>query len=168
MNLIDEEDGIVILSQFFDEALETLFKVPSIARAGENSAHVEGIDFHAVEGIGDLALVNAEGQPLGDRSLAYTGVTDEDRIVLSTSAQDLHRSFEFFVPTDQGVNVTGSSFLHELRTETTQRVGVFFSLFFAAVSHAGRDGASFFAGDLTDPMGDVVDEVKASDPLLFE
>ena len=54
------------------------------------------------------------GQAFRNGSFSHTRITDIDRIVLSTAAEDLDRALELFFPTNQGVELVFLGLLAEI------------------------------------------------------
>src|SRR3712207_9123611 len=65
-----------------DDCFQTLLELAAVLRPGQERAHVERVDLGALEGVGHLALLNLEGEALGNRRLADAGVAEDRKSVV--------------------------------------------------------------------------------------
>ena len=85
-------------------ALTRCSKSPAVAGPRQQRAHVQGEEGHALEGFGHLALVEAQGQPLGDGRLAHAGLAHQQRVVLPAAAEDVDHPLQLLLPADQRID----------------------------------------------------------------
>jgi len=69
------------------------------------------------------AFVHAHRHPLGERGLPHPGFTDEDRIVLAPSRENVNRALEFAAATDHRIEGALSRRRGQIRGEGFQRIG---------------------------------------------
>jgi hypothetical protein len=173
MDLVDEQDGIGLVLERLEHALQTLLEVAAVLGAGQQRAHVQRIDIGLGQDLGHLLLDDAPGQALGNRSLADTGFAHQQRIVLAPAAQDLDHALDFVFATDQRIDL---AFLGRL----VQVLGVLLQRRSLAVALLGGGSAlvgltrpvAGLAGlgrvAFLDAVGDEVDHVQARHALLVQ
>jgi hypothetical protein len=89
VDLVDEEDRVVVVDELLEDGLQALLEVAAVLGAGEQGAHVEGVNLGVGEDLGHPAFDDAVGQALGDGRLADAGFTDQQRVVLAPPAEGL-------------------------------------------------------------------------------
>jgi hypothetical protein len=152
---------------------EALFEIAAVARAGEQRAHVEGVDGGVEQHLRHLALNDAPRQALGDGGLADTGVADVERIVLGAPAQDLDGAIDLGLAADQRIDLAVLRLLVEVDAIGVERVMAALLLLLAAAAAlllvGPLDAAGLgAAGRLGDAVGDVVHGVEARHILLLQ
>jgi hypothetical protein len=86
MNLVDEQDGVVLLLEAVEDLLDALFEIAAIPCAGNQRTEIQCVDLGGLQHVGHVPLLDAQRQPFGERRLADAGLTHEQRIVLATPA----------------------------------------------------------------------------------
>ncbi len=129
MDFIDEQDGVRIVAQLLDDALEALLEIAAIFGAGEQRAHVQRIDVGLGENFRDVAFDDAPRQAFGDGGLADTGFADQQRIVLAPPAQRLDDALQFAVTADQRVDLALQRQRVEVDRVLLERTGLFLFAF---------------------------------------
>ena len=151
------------------DGLEALLEVAAIAGAGEEGAHVEREDRAFGEDLGHVAFDDALGQAFGDGGLADAGVTDIERVVFRTAAQDLDRALDFGVAADQRIDLAGGGLFIEVDAVVGQRVlsaaaGLLFAFAFrsTALLFGGALGRALSGatGGLGDTVTDEIDGIE--------
>ena len=170
MDFVDEEDRAGLGFQFGEHRLEPLLEIAAIARAGQQRPHVEREDRRVEQHLGDFALHDAAGEPLGDRGLADAGIADIERVVLGAPAQDLDRPVDLRLTPDQGIDLAAFGLLVEVDAIGVERIvaallPLLAALLLLGALHAARLRA---AGGLGDAVRDVVDRVEAGHVLLLQ
>ncbi len=170
MDLIDEQDGVGQLAQFRQQALQALLEVTTILGTRQQRAHVQRVHHGVADHIGHVFLDDALGQALGDGGLADAGLTDQQGVVLAPPCQNLHHPLELMITPDQGVDLAHAGLLVEVGGKTGQRIAAGLAAGFLGVLGLGsrRRRALAVAGDLGDPVGDVVDRIDPCHVLLLE
>src|SRR2546426_5601807 len=90
MDLIDKEDDRAgALFDLAQHRLEPLFELPAELAAGDQGSHVQRDHASLLEPFRHVAVHDPLRQPLRDRRLAHARLTDQARIVLGASGEDL-------------------------------------------------------------------------------
>ena len=105
VELVDEEDRVVRVAQFLDDLLEPLLELAAVLRAGHQRPDVERQDALVDERLRDVAGDDPVGESLGDGRLADARLTDEGRVVLRPSRQDLDDPLDLLVAADDRVEL---------------------------------------------------------------
>ena len=103
MYLIDEENNLIVLLEFFDEFAQTLLKLSAILRASHDGRHVKCYDALARKHARGLSAGDALRQSFHHCALAHAGVADKDRVVLLAAAEDLHHALRFALASHHGI-----------------------------------------------------------------
>src|SRR4029077_10976998 len=103
MELVDEDDGVLALHQFFHDGLEAFFKLAAIFCAGDDEREVQGKDALVGKERRDVPVGDALRKALHDSGLTHARFADEHRIVLSAAAQNLNHALDFAFAADQRI-----------------------------------------------------------------
>ncbi len=123
VQLVDEENDVAALGlDLGQNGFQPLFELAAIFRASDQRAHVERQKPFVLEGLGDVALDDALRQTFGDGGLADAGLTDQDRIVLGTTREDLDGVPDLFVATDDRIDLALGGHSGEIARIALQRV----------------------------------------------
>ena len=106
MNFINEQYGIRIVLECFQNAFETLFEITPIFGAGEECTHVQRVDQGFGQNIRHVLVDNAARQTFGNGGFANAGFADQQRVVLASAAEDLDHAFQFAVTANQRVDLS--------------------------------------------------------------
>ena len=179
VDLVDKEDRVLFFLERVDHSLESLLELPAKLRARQQATHIQGIDPGVLEHVGDLALRNLTGQPLGERRLPDACFSDEYGVVLAASAQNLDGPLDLVVAPDQRVDVTLFGSRDQIRAVRFQGIlqrivlvvaegtfplaarGVRFVVLIAIFVSAA-------VLDLGDAVGDVADHVEPGHILFLQ
>ena len=74
-----------------------------VLRTGDEGTHVEGVNLLVFQVLGHITTDDSVRQALHYGSLAHARLTDEDRVVLGASAQDLQHPTNLIISSDDGV-----------------------------------------------------------------
>jgi hypothetical protein len=111
------------------------------------------------------------GQALGDRGLAHTRITDEQRIVLLPAAKHLHGAHDFLFAADQRIDLAVARLLVEVHAVRVERIA-WLSLLALSRADVLVDAAHVarleHARTFRNTMGDVLNSVKARHFLLLQ
>src|SRR3546814_10712334 len=102
-----------------EHALQPLLELAAIFGARDQRTHVEREQAAILQTVGDVAIGDAQREPLGDRGLADAGFADQHRVVLGPAREDLHRAADFLVAADHGVELALARYLGERSEEPT-------------------------------------------------
>jgi hypothetical protein len=106
MQLVDEQNDLPFgVLDLFKHGFEALFKLTTIFRTGDQGTHIEGDDALLLQSFGDIAAHDALGQALDDGRLAHARFTDEHRVVLGATRQDLDHPANFLIAADDRIEL---------------------------------------------------------------
>ena len=105
MQLVDEDDGVLVLHQLLHDGLEPLFELAAVLGAGDDERQIERENALVGEEARNVAVGNLLRQALDDGRLADAGLADEDGIVLGPAAEDLDDALEFLIAADQRIEL---------------------------------------------------------------
>jgi hypothetical protein len=128
VQLVDEDDGVLILHQLFHDGLEPLFKLAAVFGAGHDEREVEAEDALVGEEAGHFAVGDALGEAFDDGRLAHAGLADEHGIVLGAAAENLDDALEFAVAADQRIELPVHGGLGQVAAELGQQAGLALAL----------------------------------------
>ena len=104
MDFVDEEDDAAFrLCHLVDDALQTFLKLTLILRTSHQRTHVEGVELFVLQVLGHITPYNTTSQAFHDGGLTRTWFTDQNGVVLCTTAQDLQEPTDLIITTDHGV-----------------------------------------------------------------
>jgi hypothetical protein len=104
MDLIDEKDDLTLcLFYFLEDGFQSLFEVPSVLGTSHERAHIEFDKFLILEGLWYITFDDSLCKKFYDSSLADSGISYEDRIILGPTRENLHRTSQLIITTDDRV-----------------------------------------------------------------
>ncbi len=172
VDLVDEEDRVRVVLDGGDHGLEALLELAAEAGAGEQGAHVEGVDVGAGEGRRDLAVVHAQGQALDDGGLADAGLADQHGVVLASTTQHLDHALDLGVAADEQLDAAGRGLGVEVDGVGGERVVGEALVVLVVVGAADGIGCGAGGGGTLAALGDAVRQehgrVAASDAVFAE
>jgi hypothetical protein len=168
VELVDEDDGVLLLAERLQDRLEPLLEVAAVARPRHHRAHVQRVDGRALERCRRLAQLDPAGQPLDDGGLADAGVADEQRVVLAAPRQHVQRPLDLRLAPDERVDLAGPRPLVQVDRELRQRVGRRLVRLLVRRRTAVAGDAGLGGQELADAVRDVADHVQPADPFLLE
>ena len=106
VELVDEGDDLALgVGDLLQYGLQAFLELAPVLGPGHHRAHVEADDPLALEPFRNVTLDDALGQSLDDGRLADAGLTDQDRVVLGPTRQDLDDPADLFVASDDRVHL---------------------------------------------------------------
>jgi hypothetical protein len=121
VDLVDEQDGVRLVLERLEHALQALLEVAAVLGAGQQRAHVERVDLRVGQDLGHVALRDAPGQAFGDGGLADAGLAHQQRVVLAPAAQDLDDALDLVLAADQRIDLAVLGLLVEVLRELLER-----------------------------------------------
>src|SRR5690606_2743079 len=97
-----------------DDLLQALLELAAVLGPGDERADIQRHEPLVHQLLGDVAGDDALGETLDDRRLADARLTDQGRVVLGASRQDLHDAVDLVGSTDQRTEPAGSRRLGEI------------------------------------------------------
>ena len=125
VDLVDEQDGVGLVLERLEHALEALLEIAAVLGAGQQRAHVQRVHVGLGQDLGHFLLDDAPGQALGDGGLAHAGLTDQQRVVLAAAAQDLDHALDLVLAADQRIDLAVLGGLVQVLGELLQRRSLF-------------------------------------------
>ena len=121
VQLIDEDDGVLILHQLLHDGLEALFKLAAVLGAGHDERKIERQNALVGQERRHVALGDALRQAFDDGGLAHARLADQHRIVLGAAAQNLHHALQLVVAADQRIERVVDGGLRQIAAELGQQ-----------------------------------------------
>ncbi len=105
MQLIDEDDGVLILHQLLHDGLEPLFELAAVLGAGDDQRKVERQNALVRQERRHVAIGDALRQAFHNGRLAHAGLADQHRVVLGAAAENLHHALQFVIAADERIEI---------------------------------------------------------------
>ena len=121
VQLVDEDDGVLVLHQLLHDGLEPLFELAAVLGAGHDQRKVERQDALVGQERRHVALGDALRQAFHDGGLADARLADQHRVVLGAAAEDLHHPLQFVIAADQRVERVVHGGLGQVAAEFRQQ-----------------------------------------------
>src|SRR5205085_3489349 len=162
--------ALAVLLDAVDDLLQALLEIAAVARAGQQTAHVESVDRDVLEILGHVTLMDAQREAFDDRGLADARIADEHGIVFAATRENVHGALELALPSDQRIESALGRLAVEVGAELLERilddaVGVTFSRTDSDVVAFGRKVAGTDLGNL---VRNVAYDVETQHSLLLE
>ena len=123
VQLVDkQQDSTLARLHLRKDRLQPFLELAAVFRTGHQGTHVEGEDRLVPQALRDIGAHDPLGQPLDDRRLAHAGVTDQNRVVLGLSAQDLDHPTDLGVPADHRIKIDGAGLGDQVTAVFLQRL----------------------------------------------
>ena len=121
VQLVDEQDDVVRVTELLDDLLEALLELAAVLRAGDERADVERQHALSLQRLGHVALDDAVREALGDRGLADARLADERRVVLRAAAEDLDDALDLLLAADDRIELLRLGHRREVHAELVER-----------------------------------------------
>ena len=106
VHLVHEQQDLPFrFGDLLQDRLQTLLKLAAVLRPGDQSAHIQLDKTLLLQAFRHIPVDDALRQPLDDRRFTDTRLTDQGRIVLCTTGQDLHHPADLLIPPDDRVQL---------------------------------------------------------------
>ena len=140
VELVDKDDGVLILHQLFHDGLEALFELAAVLGAGDDEREIEGKDTFVGEEAGHFAVGDALGEAFDDGRLADAGFADQNWIIFGAAAQDLDNALQLAVASDEGIELRIHGGLGEVARELSEQTRLTLPLLLRRLflGHAGQ------------------------------
>ena len=117
MDLVNEEDDVAASADLLEDLLEALFEVTAVARASDQRAHIEAVDLLVLDGFGHVAGNDRLGKALNNGGLTNAWLTNQNRVVLRATREDLHDALHFSAAANHRVKLVFAGSLGEVTTK---------------------------------------------------
>ena len=121
VQLINKENGVARGAQLFKHLLQSLFKLAAILCSSDERTHVQRDDALIKEWCRDIALHDALGEAFGNRGLPNAGLSDQRRVVLRATRENLDHALNLALAADHRIKASGASRLGEVNAERVKR-----------------------------------------------
>ena len=116
VNLVDEEDNLPLtLHHSLDHSLESFLKLTLILGTGNQCTHIKRVELLVLQVFRHIATHDTTCQAFHDSGFTRTRLTNKNRIIFSTTAQNLQDSTNLLITTDDGVELAIPCPFHEVR-----------------------------------------------------
>ena len=123
MHFVNEQDDLAVVGlHLVQHSLQPLFEFTAIFCTGNQRAHVERHQLLVLEALGHVTIDDTQRQSFGDCGLANAGLTDQNRIVLRPTRQNLDRAADFIITTDNGIKLAFPRFGRQVTGILLERV----------------------------------------------
>ncbi len=127
VDLIDKEDDLAVaFGHGLHDALQTFLEFTLVLRTCDQRAHIQGIDFLALQILRHIAVDDPLGDPFGNGGLTHARLADQDRVVLGPPAQDLQHPPDFLVPADDRIELPAPGPLVQIDGILAKQFQIFF------------------------------------------
>ena len=118
-----EEDHIATIGfrDLLENGLEPLFELPAVLGPREHRPDVQLEQLLVGQRGRHVAFDHALSETFDDGGLPHTRLTDQHRIVLRTSGQDLDNTADLFVSSDDRIELPAPCLLSQIPRETGER-----------------------------------------------
>ena len=89
----------------FDDAFQPFFKLAAVFCPRHQRCHGKGYDFFVLQHIGYSPLDNTLCQSLRNRSLAYAGLPEQNRVIFRPPGKDLYDTLDFLFAANNGIHL---------------------------------------------------------------
>src|SRR6266852_1666885 len=120
VQLVDEEDDVVRVTELLDDLLEALLELTAVLRSGHERADVECEHPLPLQRLRHVTLDDAVREPFGDRGLADARLADERGVVLRASAQDLDDALDLLLAADDRIELPRLGHRGEVHTKLVE------------------------------------------------
>ncbi len=172
MNLIDEQHGLINLFQFGDNRFQAFLEVTAIPGTGKQRAHIEREDGGFTQHLGHIALDDTPGETFRNGGFTHAGITDIKRVVLGATAQDLDRTLDLMLTTDQRIDLAARGLLVEVDAIGIKRLAALLDHLLAGsflIGTAWRAALGIaLARHLGDTVRDIIDRIETGHVLFLQ
>ena len=120
MQLVDEQDRVLGTSHLVHHRLDPFLELTPVLGAGDHHGQVEHHDPTLTQQVRHGAVDHHLGKTLDDRRLAHARLTQQNRVVLLASRQDLDYPLDLVLATDHRVELVLSSQLGQVASKAVQ------------------------------------------------
>src|SRR5262245_45475571 len=120
VQLVEEQHDVLRLPDLLHHRLQPLLELAPIFRAGDQRSEVELQEALLSQHVGHLVTHDPLGETLDDGGLADARLSDQHRVVLGASGQDLDHALDFGFPADHGVELVLARELRQVAGELVQ------------------------------------------------
>ena len=117
VDLVDEGDDVTAGADLLCDLLQALFEVTAVAASGDEGSEVESVELLVFQRLRHITANDRLGEAFDHGSLTDTGLTDQHRVVLGATGQDLHDPLHLLLAPDDRVEFAVARGLGEVAPE---------------------------------------------------
>ncbi len=122
VELIDEQDILTFGAlKLLKDGLQAFLELAPEAGTCDERSQIQKKEPFVFENLGDIIVGDVLSEPLNDRRLADTGLTNEHRVVLGPADKDLNNPLDLLRATDHGIQLVLAGQLRQVPTVALQR-----------------------------------------------
>ena len=96
------------LFHFLEHSLQPVLELASVFSASHKRPHIQSQQCLILQAFRDITVGNSLRQSLRYSCFSHSGFTNEDRVIFGPPREDLHKSSDLIIPTNDGVQFTFS------------------------------------------------------------
>ena len=147
VQLVDEEDDLALrIFDFFQDGFQAVFEFAAILRAREHGSQIERDDALVLQDFGHVAGDDALRQAFDNGRLAHSRLADEHGIIFRTPRKHLHHAADFFIASDDGIELAAPCLLVQVAGITLQRLILRFGILVGDALRSSNRGERFQDG----------------------
>ena len=122
VRFVDEQDDRMrALLDLVDHVLEPVLELALHAGARLQQAHVQHVQFHALQHLRHVLPGDAQGQAFHHRGFAHAGLAGENGVVLPAAQQNVHQLADLRIATDHRIDMAIAGPLGQVGGELVER-----------------------------------------------
>ena len=120
MDLIDEQHDVAAGLDLLEHLLQTLLEVATVPRTGHHGTQIQRVDLLALQRLRHVAGLDLLGQAFDDGGLTDARLTDQHRIVLRTTGEHHHHTFDLVGAADDRIQLAFRGLSGQVAAELVQ------------------------------------------------
>ena len=117
MDLVDEEDDVAASADLLEDLLEAFLEVTTVARTGDQRAHIKAVDLLVLDGFGHVTGNDCLSEAFDNCGLTDARLADQNGVVLRAAREDLHDALHFSAAANHRVELVFAGSLGEVAAE---------------------------------------------------
>ena len=144
VQFVNEENDLALrVFDFLEDGFEAVFELAAILRAGEHRSEIERDYALVLQDFRHVAGDDALGEAFDDGRFADAGLADEHGIIFRAAREDLDHAADFFIASDDGIELAAAGLLGEVASVFLQRLELGFGILVGNFLRAADDGERF-------------------------
>ncbi len=103
MQLVDKDDGVLALHEFFHDGFEAFFKLTAVLGAGDDEGKIERKNALVGKERRNITIGDALRKAFDNGRFANAGLANQNGIVFCAAAENLDDAFDLVFATDEGI-----------------------------------------------------------------
>ena len=115
MDFVDKQDDVSFrLLHFVDDRFQTFFKFALILGSCNQRAHIQRVKLLVFQVLGHIPPQDTLGKSFHNGCFTRTRLSDQNRVVFGSPAQDLEHTADFFVTSDNRIELSVARCLNQV------------------------------------------------------